>query len=99
MSRYVARMADEQLGFGFGEERPAADRPLFDPDDIREDALSLIAQARACTREGPWDAAALRYRRVMFPHLVSWLPDEAERAQLSFDFARELARIELLLAA
>ena len=92
-------MADEQLGFGFGDDRPAADRPLFDPDEIRADALALLEQARRCTREGPWDADELKYRRIMFPHLVSWIPDEAERAQLCFDFRRELERIALLLAA
>ncbi|WP_375393069.1 hypothetical protein [uncultured Sphingomonas sp.] len=60
-------MADEQLGFGFGDDRPAADRPLFDPDEIRADALALLEQARRCTREGPWDADELKYRRIMFP--------------------------------
>ena len=93
-------MADQQLGFDLGDgEKPDADRPLFDPSDIRADALALIAEARSCTREGPWDAAALRYRRVMFPHLVSWIPDEEERAQLRFAFMQEVERIELLLAA
>ena len=92
-------MADQQLGMDFGEAPVTADRPLFDPADIRADALALIAEARSCTRDGPWDAAALRYRRAMFPHLVSWLPDEDERAQLRFDFTQQVERIELLLAA
>ena len=91
-------MATEQLGFDLGtNERP--DKPLFDPDEIREDALAIIAQAQACTRDGPWDAAELKYRRIMFPHLVSWIPDEAERDQLKFTFMREVERIGLLLAA
>lgn len=90
-------MAD-QLGFDLGaDERP--DRPLFDPDEIRGDAAAIIAEARRCTRDGPWDAAELRYRRIMFPHLVSWIPDEAERDQLCFELFREVERIETLLAA
>lgn len=95
-------MPEHQLGFDLGtdQRRPGEDgRPLFDPDEIRGDALAIIAEARTCTRDGPWDAAELKYRRIMFPHLVSWIPDEEERAQLRFDFAREVERIELLLAA
>ena len=93
-------MTDGQLGLDLGDDRkPDADRPLFDPDDIRADALALIAEARACGAEGPWDAAQLRFRRIQFPHLVSWIPDEAERAQLCFDFKREVERLALLLAA
>jgi hypothetical protein len=91
-------MADEQLGLDLGET-DMRDKPLFDPDEIREDALALLDQARAAGPDGPWDAAELKYRRIMFPHLVSWLPDEAEREQLCFAFAAEVARIELLLAA
>lgn len=89
---------EQQLGFDLGGEAPA-DRPLFDPVAIRGDALAMIAEARGCTRDGPWDAAELHYRRILFPHLVSWIPDEAERAQLCFDFTCEADRIELLLAA
>ncbi len=91
-------MAEQQYGFDLGTP-DRADKPLFDPDEIRADALAIIAEARGCTREGPWDAAELKYRRIMFPHLVSWIPDEAERDQLRFAFLRELERIELLLAA
>jgi len=36
---------------------------------------------------------------MLFPHLVSWLPDADEREQLCFAFDRELDRIEQLLAA
>lgn len=93
-------MAEEQLGFDLGRAaNDGRDRALFDPNEIREDALAIIAEARGCTRDGPWDAAELRYRRVMFPHLVSWIPDAAERDQLCFAFLREADRIELLLAA
>ena len=91
-------MSGDQLGFDLGE-KVRADKPLFDPDEIREDCLALIADAR---RNGPeliWDAGTVKYNRIIFPHLASWLPDEDERAQLCFEFAQELARIELLLAA
>lgn len=91
-------MADDQFGFDLGEpERPTG--LLFDPADIRADAQSLIAQARAATAESHWDAKEVRYQRIAFPHLISWLPDAAERAQLRFDFDAELDRIEGLLAA
>ena len=91
-------MAEEQLGFDLGEKaRPPG--VYFDPDEIREDALALLADARAATAESHWDAGTLKYHRIAFPHLVSWLPDEAERDQLCFEFAREVERIELLLAA
>ena len=91
-------MAEEQLGFQLGES-DAVDKPLFDPAQIRRDALDLVAQARAAADDGSWDADLLRYRRIIFPLLVSWLPDEAERAQLCFDFEQEAVRIELRLAA
>ena len=78
---------DPRFDFDLGSRQAAdvgeGDRPLFNPDDIRGDAQAIIAEARSCTRDGPWDAAELRYRRVMFPHLVSWIPDEAERDQLT----------------
>jgi hypothetical protein len=63
------------------------------------EAEALIAQARQAGRDGPWDAEAVRIKKLMFPHLVSWLPDKAERSQLCFEFTCELDRIEALLAA
>ncbi len=91
-------MAEEQLGFALDEEQ-SADKPLFDPDQVRRDALDLLAQARAAAEDGSWSADHLRYRRIMFPLLVSWLPDESERSQLCFDFEQQAERIEQLLAA
>lgn len=91
-------MTETQLGFELGEP-VRADGQLFDPVEIREDCLALIAEAR---RNGPeliWDAGKLKYNRILFPHLASWLPDEEERSQLCFEFAQEVARIELLMAA
>ncbi|MBY0304041.1 MAG: hypothetical protein K2W86_02680 [Sphingomonas sp.] len=91
-------MDDVQLGLDLGET-PQPVGVFFDPDDIRADALNLIAQARAATADAHWDEATLRYNRIAFPHLVSWLPDERERAQLCFDFAAAAALVEQLLAA
>jgi hypothetical protein len=91
-------MDDGQLGFDLGEKaRPEG--ALFDPADIRADARALIAEARAATADAHWDEATLRYHRVAFPYLVSWIPDEEERAQLCFEFAEQADRIEALLAA
>jgi hypothetical protein len=89
---------EDQLGFDLGEtKRP--DGPLFDPDEIRGLAREQIGEAREVGVTREWDAAELRYRRILFPHLVSWIPDEDERNQLCFTFTAELDRIELLLAA
>lgn len=91
-------MTEAQFGFDLGDER-RKDGPLFEAAEIRAEALKLIAEARAATPEDHWDAAELKYQRILFPHLVSWLPDESERDQLRFEFAREADRIETLLAA
>ena len=91
-------MHEDQFGFDLGTQ-PASSTTPFAAADIREDALALIANARAADADHPWDAGELRYQRIAFPHLVSWLPDPAERDQLCFDFFRELDRLELLLAA
>jgi hypothetical protein len=91
-------MSDDQLGFDLGESRRPAG-VYFAPEDIREDARALIAQARAVTADTPWDAGTLKYHRIAFPHLVSWLPDADERAQLCLEFTGEADRIERLLAA
>jgi hypothetical protein len=92
-------MAEEQSGFDFGEKPHDPDKPLFDPDEIREDCLALIAEARANVAHLVWDAGKLKYNRILFPHVASWIPDEEERSQLCFAFAQECEKIELLLAA
>jgi hypothetical protein len=92
-------MNDEQPGFDFGEPPKQVDKPLFDPDEIRVDCLALIAEARANITNLVWDAGKLKYNRILFPHVASWLPDEEERAQLCFEFAEACEQIELLLAA
>jgi hypothetical protein len=92
-------MADDQLGFDLGEKPHDPDKPLFDPDEIRQDCHALIAEARANVANLVWDASDLKYHRILFPHVASWIPDEEERAQLCFEFAQECEKIELLLAA
>ena len=92
-------MEGTQLGFDLGEQAHDPEKPLFDPDDIRVDCLALIAEARANCVKLVWDADTLKYNRILFPHVASWIPDEAERAQLCFEFAEECRKIALLLAA
>ena len=92
-------MADNsgQLGFDLGDDpKRASYEP--DPNEVREDALAILASARAVTAENLWDQRTYRYNKVVFPQMTRWLPD-AERDQLCFEFFRELERIELLLAA
>ena len=92
-------MAEEQLGWNFGEAPHDPDKPLFDPDEIRLDCHAMLAEARANVVKLVWDAGKLKYNRILFPLVASWIPDEAERAQLCFEFAQECEEIELLLAA
>ncbi len=91
-------MDDAQLGWDFGEALRARGYSV-DLDEVRADARELIELARTATAEGPWDEPKLRYNRILFPNLVSWLPDAAERDQLCFEFAQEVERLERLLAA
>ena len=86
-----------QLGFGFAEDKPAINWEP-DPADVREDALAILASARAVTADNLWDQRTYRYNKVVFPNMTRWLPDD-EREQLCFEFVRELERIELLMAA
>ena len=92
-------MADNsgQLGFDLGDDPKQAS---YEPnqDEVREDALAILASARAVTAENLWDQRTYRYNKVVFPQMTRWLPDD-ERDQLCFEFFRELERIELLLAA
>lgn len=87
----------EQLGFDLGlAPEHASEWP--NPDEVREDALEMLAAARAVTAECLWDRRTYRYNKVVFPQMTRWLPDD-EREQLCFAFFRELERIELLMAA
>lgn len=85
-----------QFDLGLEDTRP--DPHYVDPQEVREELLAILATARAAHDEAPWDMRTHRYHAVVFPQMTGWLPDE-EASQLRFEFARELARIELLLAA
>lgn len=87
---------DEQLGFELGGDEPVPGQPNL--REIREDLEAILVEARCATSDGPWDTKALRYNKIVFLQLVKLLPGE-EGAQLSFEFVRELKRIEQLLAA
>ncbi|HEY9225421.1 MAG TPA: hypothetical protein VIP11_02160, partial [Gemmatimonadaceae bacterium] len=80
-----------QLGLGLEETRP--DPTRVDPAKVRAELTALLAQARAAQDAAPWDRRTHRYHKVVFPQMADWLPDD-EAAQLRFEFARELERIE-----
>jgi hypothetical protein len=92
-------MADSsgQLGFDLGDDAKPVSYVL-DPAEVREDALAILASARAVTAENLWDQRTYRYNKVVFPQMTRWLPDD-ERDQLCFQFFQELERIEMLMAA
>ena len=86
----------KQLGFDLGDKRTAGYEP--DLDEVREDLRAILDAARRVTAEAPWDERTYRYNKVVFPQMSRWLPEE-EAAQLCFEFAREIERIEGLMAA
>jgi len=69
-----------------------------DPASVRVELLNILRVARAAQNVAPWDRRTHRFHEVVFPQMASWLPDD-EAEQLCFEFARELERIEALLAA
>jgi hypothetical protein len=85
-----------QLGLGLEDTRP--DPTNVDPDEVRQELIAILEIARAARDEAPWDRRTHRYHQVVFPQMASWLPDD-EAQQLCFEFAKELERIEPLLAA
>lgn len=86
-----------QLGFDmFAAAEPVSELP--DPDEVRQELLLVLAQAKAAQDQSPWDARTLKYHKVVFPQMANWLPDDEAR-QLRFAFALEVERIEQLLAA
>ena len=87
----------KQLGFDIFAE-PARPSELPDPEEVRQELVAILAIARRAQDACPWDARTFKYHKVVFPQMANWLPAE-EAEQLRFDFAREVARIELLMAA
>jgi len=86
----------KQLGLGLEDTRP--DTTKVDPEEVRAELLAILEIARAARDAAPWDRRTHRYHQVVFPQMANWLPPE-EADQLCFEFARELERIEALLAA
>lgn len=85
-----------QLGLGLEDTRP--DPTKVDPEEVRQELKALLMLAQSALDEAPWDRRTHRYHQVVFPQMASWLPED-EANQLCFEFARELERIEALLAA
>jgi len=85
-----------QLGLGLEDTRP--DPIKVDPEEVRRELTTLLEVARAARDEAPWDQRTHKYHKVVFPQMANWLPSD-EANQLCFEFARELERIERLLAA
>ncbi len=63
-----------------------------DPDEVRAELHRILAEARAA-KAMPWDADRAALYRLIFPQMTGCLPED-EGAQLRFDFATELARLE-----
>ena len=70
----------------------------INPDEVRVELLEILRIARDARDAAPWDRRTHRFHAVVFPQMASWLPDD-EAEQLCFEFAKELKRIEALLAA
>jgi ferredoxin len=72
----------------------------YEPDreEVRRELLEVLEAAKAAIDECPWDERTFQYHKVVFPQMANWLPGD-ERDQMRFEFAREVERIELLLAA
>jgi len=87
----------KQLGFDiFAQPERPSEWP--DPAEVRAEMLAILALARQALDTCPWDERTFRFHKQVFPQMANWLPEE-EAAQLRTEFAREVARIEQLLAA
>jgi hypothetical protein len=101
--RFGLQMADlfdsgpNQLGLDLGDSETSRS---YEPDrsEIRSELIAVLETARAAVKEVPWDERTRRYHKVVFPQMARWLRDD-ERDQLCFEFAREIERLELLIAA
>jgi len=90
-------IGSEQFGFDLGEAKgPQSYAP--DQGEVRAELIGILEIARAAVDEAPWDPRTFLYHKVVFPQMAQWLPDD-ERDQLCFEFAKEIERIEYLLAA
>lgn len=87
----------KQLGFDLGDA-PAPKTHEPDREEVRRELHEILAEAKAAQENCPWDERTFMYHKVVFPQMANWLPDD-ERDQLRFEFAEEVSRIELLMAA
>lgn len=74
----------------FGAEPTPAYRP--DSGKVRARLHKILAEARAA-QTSPWEPARVSLYRTIFPQMTLFLPEE-EAAQLRFEFATEMARLE-----
>ncbi len=81
---------DEQTEL-FEEDAPTPEYRA-DPDAVRAELYKILAEARAA-KKLPWEPRRVSLYRTIFPQMTNWLPRE-EAAQLCFEFATELARLE-----
>lgn len=84
------------MGLGLEDTRP--DPTYVDPESVRQELKAILAAAKAAKDAPPWDLRTHRYHQVVFPQMSRWLPED-EAAQLCFEFAAEIERIEQLMAA
>lgn len=88
---------NNQLGFDLGDSK----KPIkveIDPEEIRAELHEILSEARGASAGCPWDTRTFQYHKTVFPQMSDWLPEE-EAEQLRFEFAKEIKRIEALLAA
>jgi hypothetical protein len=85
--------------FSIGLDDPSK-RKSYEPDrdEVRRELTEILEMAKAAVDDCPWDERAFQYQKVVFPQMANWLPPE-ERDQMRFEFAIEVERIELLMAA
>lgn len=89
--------SDGQLGLDLFDQ-PSAEPWTPNVQEVRDELTATLAIARRALDACPWDLRTFKYHKVVFPQMANWLPED-ERDQLRFEFAREVARIEQLLAA
>ena len=84
----------QQSLFGEGEDRmqPPVQKFTPEPDDVRQELLTLLAKARAA-QTMPWPEREARMWQTVFPQMANWLPAE-EAEQLRFEFAQEIERLK-----
>lgn len=89
--------SERQLGLALFDE-PDSKPFAPDQDEIRSELTAILHIAKRALDACPWDERTFKYHKVVFPQMANWLPDD-EADQLRFEFALEVERIELLMAA